>query len=221
MAALVLLSGIGFGCAEYKRTRAATYSISDVHVTTDRSEIADCRPLGLVDSRDAARCGLTVQPTPEECMRFQVRNAGGDTLLVRGPIGDAFDCSQKTVTPPSSAGAIAASSAPPPAPPVSPPPAATPSAPPPPAATPVAVPAPPVAPPPAPAPASRSAVRVVASRDMARGCVYLGDVDLKVACPDEPGRSPDCVSDRAAEAGGNVVFLDGSRAQVFSCEPTP
>jgi hypothetical protein len=129
-------------------------------------------------------------------MKYQVRLAGGDTLLLGGPVGDAYDCSRPNATQPES---------PRPTPPE--PTRATPptSTPPPRAATP---------------PPKR--VRIVLSREMAKGCVYLGDVDLKAACADELGKTPDdCISDRATEAGGNVVFLDAGRAQIFSCEPTP
>src|SRR5206468_664530 len=69
-------------------------SIYDVRVTTHPNDVADCRLIEHVDSRDSAKgCGLTVQPTPEECLRYQVRRAGGDTLLTKGPAGDAYDCS--------------------------------------------------------------------------------------------------------------------------------
>ena len=197
-AALVLLVAIGVGCADYKQTYAATSSISDVRVTTNRGEVGDCRPLGRVDSRDTARgCGLTVQPTPEECLKYQVKLAGGDTLLRGGPVGDAYDCSRPSAAPPESPRPT------PPEPARATPPTSTPA-------------------PPHPATPPAKKVRIVLSREMAKGCVYLGDVDLKAACPDEPGKTSEaCVSARATEAGGNVVFLDGGRAQIFSCEPAP
>jgi hypothetical protein len=188
---LVLLSVIEVGCTDYTQRRAATSSISDVRVTTNRAEIGDCRLLGGVDSRDAARgCGLTVQPTPVECMKYQVRRAGGDTLLLGGPVGDAYDCSTPSATPPEA-------------------PRATP-------------PTPTLPPPQAAKPPPKHTVRIIRSREMARGCVYLDDVDLKTACPEELGKtSEDCVSDRAIEAGGNMVFLDAGRAQIFSCKAMP
>jgi hypothetical protein len=192
-AALVLLYAVDVGCADYKQDRAATYSISDVRATTNRGELGDCRLLGGVDSRDTARgCGLTVQPTPEECMKYQVRRAGGNALLLNGPVGEAYDCTEPNATP------------------MEPPRAAAPTSPPPPP------------PPHAATPPPTSRVRFVSSRETAKGCVYLGDVDVKVACPDTLGKtSEDCVSDRATEVGGNVVYLDGGRAQIFSCEPAP
>ncbi|MFY9550249.1 MAG: hypothetical protein WAU32_03795 [Thermoanaerobaculia bacterium] len=188
---LVLLSVIEVGCADYTQTTAATNSISDVRVTTSRGEVGDCRPLGRVDSRDTARgCGLTVQPTPEECLKYQVRRAGGDTLLRGGPVGDAYDCSKPNATPPESPRATPPTSTPPPQHAAAPPP--------------------------------KGRVRIVRSRDMAKGCVYLDDVDLKTACAEELGKtSEDCVSDRAIEAGGNMVFLDAGRAQIFSCKAMP
>lgn len=196
-AALVLLSATAVGCAEYRQLHAATKSISDVRVTTSRGEIGDCRLIGGVDSRDTARgCGLTVQPTPEECMKYQVRRAGGDTLLLGGPIGDAYYCSRSSAT----------AATPEPAPTTRPAPTSPPTPPP---------------PPPAATPPPKSGVRIVLNRELAKGCVYLGDVDLKLACPDGGKTSQACVSDRAIEAGGNTVFLDGGRAQIFSCEPTP
>jgi hypothetical protein len=189
--ALVLLSAIEGGCSDYTQTRAATGSIFDVRVTTSRGEVEDCRPIGGVDSRDAARgCGLTVQPTPEECLKYQVKRAGGDTLLRRGPVGDAYDCSRPSATPPEPDRATQ--------PPSTPPHQHAASSPP------------------------KSRVRIVLSREMAKGCVYLDEVDLKAACPDELGAtSDDCVSDRATKAGGDMVLVDGDRAQIFSCKATP
>jgi hypothetical protein len=133
-------------------------------------------------------------------MKYQVRRAGGDTLLLGGPIGDAYDCSRSSAT----------AAAPEPAPTTRPTP------------TPTSTPSTPPPPPPAATPPPKSGVRIVLSRELAKGCVYLGDVDMKLACPDEPGKTSEaCASDRAIEAGGNTVFLDGGRAQIFSCEPTP
>jgi len=207
LAVLVLLSAIEIGCADYKQTLAATSSISGVRVATSRGELGGCRLIGGVDSTDAARgCGLTVQPTPEECMKYQVRRAGGDTLLPRGPAGDAYDCSTSSATV-----AEADRPVPPrsdrPAPPEPARATETPSTPPAPHAE---------------VPPPKSRVRIVPNREMAKGCVYIEEVDLTAACRDELGKtSDDCVSNRATEAGGNVVFLEGGRAQIFSCEPTP
>src|SRR5262249_59633562 len=84
-AALLTLAA---GCADYKQVTDATRTIDAVHVTTTAADVADCRFLEKVDYRDTAKgCGLTVNPTPEECLRYQVRRAGGDTLLRDGPVG--------------------------------------------------------------------------------------------------------------------------------------
>ena len=65
-------------------------------------------------------------------------------------------------------------------------------------------------------------MRVVRDRGLAKGCVYLGDVDLKAACPGETGEAAgECVSRRAIETGGDTVFREEGRAQVFSCKGTP
>ena len=98
---LVLLAAFGAGCADYKADMNATTTIYEVRVTTHAADVAGCRLIERVDSRDPDKgCGLTVQPTPEECLRYQVRRAGGDTLLMRGPVGDAYDCSGRTTRPP-------------------------------------------------------------------------------------------------------------------------
>jgi hypothetical protein len=188
---VLLLSAVGIGCADYQQTHAATTSIWDVRATTHPDEVKNCRHITRVDSRDSQRgCGLTVQPTPEECLRYQVKYAGGDTLLVRGPMGDAYDCSGRSVAAPQ------------------PSPAPQPTATPPTTATPV------------PAPGVR--VRIVESRELVRGCVYLDDMDLKTACPEEYGKtSTDCMTDWAIKAGGNTVLTEGGRTQVFSCKTAP
>ena len=203
-AALVLLSAIAVGCADYRLTSAATASISDVRVVTKAGEIGDCRPLGRVDSRDTARgCGLTVQPTPEECLKYQVRRSGGDTLLLAGPVGDAYDCSNQSPGSEPAAPRAQTVRADSPEPPAAPPSISTPRA-------------------SAAAPPARSGVRIVRSREMARGCIYLDDLDLKTACAGEIGEAAeDCVSSRAVEAGGDTVLLDEDRAQIFSCKAAP
>src|SRR6476646_4407990 len=73
-------------------------TIWDVRVTRNGGDVGGCGFLVNVDSRDTANCGSTVQPTPEECLRYQVRYAGGDTLLINGPIGKAYDCSGEPST---------------------------------------------------------------------------------------------------------------------------
>jgi len=176
-------------------------SIWDVRVTTRASDVASCRFLVNVDSRDPGRCGSTVQPTPEECLRYQVRYAGGDTLLINGPIGKAYDCSGE----PSTSEPTVAE---PPAP--SPPPVPTPTRSPEPAPTRV--------PTPGPAPArGRPSVRITGDREAAKGCVYLGDVPAEITCSDP---STGCV-DEAIRLGGNLVVVGAGRAQVFSCQPKP
>jgi len=207
-AALVL----ALGCADYQQTHRATMTIWDVRVTKSASDVASCRALGGVDSRDAKRgCGSTVQPTPEECLRYQVRYAGGDTLLIDGPIGKAYDCS---AGPSAVASAAPATPAPGPAPNAKPP-AATPA--PPAVATPMPASAATRADSAVRAPEPGPSVRVTADRDAARGCVYLGDVAAEVACADG---SAACV-EQATRAGGNLVVTGTAGAQIFSCSARP
>jgi hypothetical protein len=201
LAALLLLSR----CSDYARTHRATMTIWDVKVVKSEAEVAGCRFLVNVDSRDATRgCGSTVQPTPEECLRYQVRYAGGDTLLVNGPIGKAYSCSPEA---PEAAPAVAAA---PPSPAAAPTPVATRA--PEPAVAPTSAPAP--APPPA---AAAPSVRVTTDRQAAKGCVYLGDVPGGVPCGDA---SAACV-EQASRAGGNLVVVGTGGAQIFSCPANP
>src|SRR5476649_1804048 len=94
LAGLLVWTWFGMGCTNYKADTDATSAIWKVHVTTSAAEVAPCRFIQHVDSRDTTLgCGLTVQPTPEECLRYQVKRLGGDTLLIRGPAGDAYACS--------------------------------------------------------------------------------------------------------------------------------
>ena len=197
-----MLGAAAVGCASYKQTRAATTSIWSIRGTTDPGAVKECRLVAHVDSRDPERgCGLTVQPTPEECMRYQAKRAGADTLLMNGPMGDAYDCSGK---------AAAAGSVPSPAAPAT----ATPQ--PSPRPTPTPLPANPTAPP------SSLRVRVVPGREEVKGCVYLDDFDAKVECPEGFGKtSTDCVADRAIAVGGNTVLFEGDRVQIFSCKAAP
>ncbi len=198
--ALVLLAAMGAGCADYKQARSATSSVWEVRVTTNPKEVGDCRLIGGVDSRDSARgCGLTVQPTAEECLRYQVRRAGGDTLLMRGPVGDAYDCSGRNASPREVDHATPVASTPqPPAP---------------------QRPAPPPERPAEPRPAGR--VRITQDRESAKGCVYLGDVASEAACRDEHGKAFGDCADQALRAGGDMVLLDGGRAQIFACKAKP
>ena len=203
---LVLLAAMGAGCSDYKQTRGATSSIWDVRVTTNPKEVGDCRLIEGVDSRDSARgCGLTVQPTPEECLRYQVRRAGGDTLLLKGPVGDAYDCSGRATSPQEAGRATPPTTAPPPTSTPQPPAPKTPT-------------------PPSerfaePRPASR--VPITQDRESARGCVYLGDAASKAACTDEQGEASGDCADQALRAGGDLILLDGARAQIFSCKAKP
>jgi hypothetical protein len=201
-ACAIALLALAPGCADYKQTRSATRTIYDVRVTTKAGDVANCRFLEKVDSRDSARgCGLTVQPTPEECLRYQVRRAGGDTLLRDGPVGGAYACSAHDASP-------KAEAAPPPAPPP---------------ATPAPAPAVSAAPPPPPAPVERPAsdVRLTSDRDAAKGCVYLGDVAEQTACERQGGQASGDCADEARKAGGDLILVEGARAQIFSCKARP
>jgi hypothetical protein len=197
---------MGAGCSDYKQTRGATSSIWDVRVTTNPKEVGDCRLIEGVDSRDSARgCGLTVQPTPEECLRYQVRRAGGDTLLLKGPVGDAYHCSGRATNPQEAGRATPPTTAPPPTSTPQPPAPKTPT-------------------PPSerfaePRPASR--VPITQDRESARGCVYLGDAASKAECTDEQGEASGDCADQALRAGGDLILLDGARAQIFSCKAKP
>jgi hypothetical protein len=207
-------------CADYSATTAATRSIYNVRMVQSAAEVRDCRPLGRVNSRDESRgCGLTVQPTPEECLRYQVRRAGGDTLVRQGPVGDAYDCSGGAAQTPAAA-------SPEPVPPPMPAPSMTqvPPPPAPPAPAPVTTPPPaPVPPPPPPAPIEPPAgdVRLTSDRAAAKGCVYLGDVDGQTACEGQGGRATEGCADQARKAGGDLILVEGARAQIFSCKARP
>ena len=215
---LLLALAVSSGCADYAATSRATRSIYSVNVVTNAAAVRDCRLLGRVNSRDESKCGLTVQPTPEECLRYQVRRAGGDTLLINGPVGDAYDCS---------GGAASTAAAASPAATPAPTPAESASV------SPSAAPAAPVAPAPAPEPAPAATqgaagtagdkrARVVRDRGAALGCVYVGDLDPKAACPGESGEAAeDCIARRGAEAHADTVIWDGGAgglAQLFTCK---
>jgi len=209
LAGFILYTTLAIACADYQADTAATYSIRSVRVTTSAAEVASCRLIQRVDSRDSTLgCGLTVQPTPEECLRYQVRRVGGDTLLIRGPAGEAYACEAPAPSPaapaPTSA-PVAVSSTPPPAA-VVPVPTSTPA------------PAPAPAPKPVPAPAS---VRLTADRDAARGCVYLGELAASTAC-DVSGEtaSGDCAA-QALRAGGDLIVRDAGRGSIFACKARP
>ena len=212
----MLLAAFGVGCTAYKDDRSATATIWQVHLTTNPKDVAGCRLIESVDSRDTAKgCGLTVQPTPEECMRYQVRRAGGDTLLMNGPIGGAYACGAPE-TPVPTAGAQA---------PAAPPTTTTPTAvstpaPPAPAA---AVPAP-MAPVPTPlvaTPAPGPAISFSSDRATAKGCTYLGDVTGAGPCTVDHGRASGDCADQALAAGGDLILVDGARFQIFACKARP
>ena len=210
---LLLLGAFVTRCANYEQDIGATKSIYDVRVTTNPAEVADCHLIERVDSRDSSKgCGLTVQPTPEECLRYQVRRAGGDTLLMNGPVGNAYDCSGHAASP----GQAGRTTAPPPATtltaptPASPTPSPTPTSP---------IPAPVAATGTEPVTATR--VRITRDRESAKGCVYLGDLASLSACPDDGADASGDCADEALKAGGDLILLDGARGQIFSCKAKP
>ena len=226
-AALVLFLAAGMGCAGYQQTSAATKNVWSIRIAKSPAEVENCRYLGLVDANDSRRgCGLTAQPTTQECLRYQVALAGGDTLIDRGFVGDAYDCSGRNA-----ASATSSPVAPPPGTPTPVPGSAeptpspttsgsatgaslateTPAAPTPPA---TAVPTPTPA-----APAGSAGVRIVESRSALKGCVYLDEIDLEAECPSAAGAtSRECVLSRSARLGGNAVLIEARRALVFSCK---
>jgi hypothetical protein len=212
-ATLVLIVVGAAGCVSYKQDQNATSTVWKVRATTDPRDVAGCRRIETVDSRDAEKgCGLTVQPTPEECLRYQVRLAGGDTLLRNGPIGVAYACGSTEAEAP---GTFAATAPPAPTPTPAPPEAALPRA------TPVPVLAVPAPTPTVAAPPPPPAVRISSEREAAKGCVYLGDVSGAGSCADDHGRaSGDCVG-QALGSGGDLIVVDGGRAQIFSCKARP
>jgi len=189
---LVLTAAVG--CSDYQQMLTATNSLWRVRAVTDRGEVADCRLISRVDSNDSLRgCGLTVQPTVEECLRYQVASAGGDTLLMNGLVGEAYGCSGRSTAPPTTS---AQGLAPP--------------------STSAATPTPGVTTFP-----RRRQVEFVAQRDAVKGCVYLDEVDVKANCPNGSGESKDCLASRAIESGGNTILLEGDGAQIFACKASP
>lgn len=214
----ILLLGalIAPGCAGYKEDTEATSAIWTVRVTTSAQDVAGCRLIRHVDSRDEKLgCGLTVQPTPEECLRYQVKRAGGDTLLMRGPAGEAYSCSAAAPGPSPAAAPEVPSPAPSAAPTASPAPTSVPAPPPAPTAAPAPPPAAPaVAPPPSPR------VRITQDRSAAKGCVYLGDATASASCGGEDGSAGPC-TEEALKAGGDLIVVEGARAQIFSCKTKP
>ena len=217
--ALILLLALAPGCANYQQVTTATRTIDAVHVTTKASDVADCRFLEKVDYRDTAKgCGLTVQPTPEECLRYQVRMIGGDTLLRNGPVGSAYACSSHAAESTAAATTAPATSAAPA--PTAPSAATAPADPTPaPSSTPASTAAPAAAPTPSVSAAQpTSGVRLTYDRDEAKGCVYLGDFAPGTACEGPDGQlSSDC-ADQAKKAGADLVLVEGVRAQMFSCK---
>jgi hypothetical protein len=216
-ATAIVVLAFASGCANYKQVNDATRTIDAVHVTAKAADVADCRFLEKVDYRDTAKgCGLTVNPTPEECLRYQVRLVGGDTLLRDGPVGKAYVCSSQAEV----ANAEPTTPASPePAPNPAPVPAAS-------VASAASAPTPPASPSAPPTPSVSAAqppsgVRLTFDRDEAKGCVYLGDFAPGTACEGPDGQlSPDC-ADRAKKAGGDLVLVQDVRAQIFSCKARP
>jgi hypothetical protein len=210
--ALAAAAALGGSCSQYDKTMDATTTIWSVQVVYRPEEVRQCRFLADVDSTASPPgCGLTVQPTTEECLRFQVRYAGGDTLLFNGLVGKAYDCGRFTPTP-------AASPTPAPVPPT---PTPLPPSPAPAPAAPAPSPAPPA---PAAAPARTvppAGVRIVRSRELVRGCVYLDDMDQTECSSVSASNRENCISERAGRAGGNTVLLEEGRAQIFECRATP
>ena len=163
-----------------------------------------------------------MNPTPEECLRYQVRIIGGDTLLRDGPVGKAYACSSQAAV--TKAEATAPASSPPAA---DPPPAqaagvAPASSAPTPVPSPTPIPAPSAPPTPSVSAAQpTSGVRLTFDRDEARGCIYLGDFAPGTACEGPDGQlSPDC-ADQAKKAGGDLVLVQDVRAEIFSCKAKP
>ena len=218
-AATIALLSFAPGCTNYQQVTDATRTIDLVHVTAKAADVTDCRFLEKVDYRDTAKgCGLTVNATPEECLRYQVRRAGGDTLLRDGPVGRAYACSSQvaeTKAEASAPGSPAPASDPAPAPKAAAAPAAAVPA----AAAPTAIPPPPPAPTPSVSAAEPTrGVRLTYDRDEAKGCVYLGDFAPGTACEGPDGQlSSDC-ADQAKKAGSDLVLVEGVRAQMFSCK---
>jgi hypothetical protein len=210
--ALAVAAALGGSCSTYDQTMDATKTIWSVRVVYKPEEVKQCRFLANVDSTASPPgCGLTVQPTTDECLRFQVRYVGGDTLLFNGLVGKAYDCGLFTPTP---------TDTPAPAPAV---PTPTPAAAPPPAAAPAPSPVP-AAPAPTPAPVptvSPAGVRIVHGRELVRGCVYLDDLDPAECGGEGAPNRENCLSERAGRIGGNTVLLEGGRARIFECRATP
>jgi hypothetical protein len=215
---ILVVCVLATGCAANKADTTAANAIQTVRVTTNIGDVRDCRIIRHVDSRDTALgCGQSTQSTtPEECLRFQVRRAGGDTLLMRGPAGEAYDCGSieapavaaQEPSPAPKVGTKTSTSASPQAPTN----AAT--------TTPIPerVAAPTV---PAAAPEMTPSVRVTTDRSSARGCVYLGDLDWTAACGVTAGAAMGPCADTARRLGGNLIVRDGARVDAFWCRPTP
>ena len=179
-------------------------SIEAVRVTTNIGDVRNCRVIRHVDSRDTSLgCGSAAPATAEECLRYQVMRSGGDTLLMRGPAGEAYDCGGSA----SPGSASSTRLTPTPAP----------------ASVPVPTPVPerlaaPAAAPRGPEPPS---TRATTDRSLARGCVYLGDLDWTAACGEAAGAASGPCAEESRRLGGNLIVQGGSSAEVFWCRPTP
>ena len=203
----LFICALAAGCSSHKATVDAG-SIATVRVTTNTGDVRDCRIIRHVDSRDTALgCGTTVPATPEECLRYQVRSVGGDTLLMRGPAGEAYDCGggESRAKPPTPAPAAVAA----PTPSTEPVSAA-------PANGKVAAP-----PTPAVAPELAPSVRATTDRSSAVGCMYLGEVEWTPACGEAAGAAVGPCAEKARRLAGNLVVRSGAQSEVFWCRPTP
>lgn len=219
------MSALAAGCAAHQADTTAAGASGTVSVTTNIAAVRDCRVIRHVDSRDTSLgCGPNAPSTPEECLRYQVRLVGGDTLLMRGPAGEAYDCgraephavqAQKPMPAPAAAEQPSAPALATPAPAVVPGPTPAPAA---------------VAPAPevvaaAIAPAAVAdplpPVRATTDRSTARGCVYLGEVDWTAACRESGGTVVGPCAEAVKKLAGNLVVREGARAEAFWCRPTP
>jgi hypothetical protein len=123
-----------------------------------------------------------------------VRSVGGDTLLMRGPAGEAYDCH---------GGESSARGPTPSAEPIA------------------AAPASGKAPGPAAVPEPAPSVRATADRSSAVGCTYLGEVDWTAACGESAVAAIGPCAEKARKLAGNLVVRGGAQAEIFWCRPTP
>lgn len=195
---LVVAGTLAAACSANKDAPTPPGAIEAVRVTTNLGDVRNCRVIRHVDSRDTSLgCGPAASGNVEECLRYQVVRSGGDTLLMRGPAGEAYDCGgAPTMTSASSTR-----------------PATTPTR--------ESVPTPTPLPERAAAAVSESlSIPATTDRSMARGCVYLGDVEW-TACGEAAGAASGPCAEEARKLGGNLIVHAGPRAEVFWCRPAP